>query len=108
MNTYSQTLYKVKKTKSGKKTPTFRPVFGLRRFAAEIASALEPSRVKYPKRRNNPTKSGFLTESNTPGVPSSYWRFNRKCIFQDGCRRHLELQNLLLFLYYSTNPHQIW
>ena len=30
------------------KTPTFRPVFGLCRFAAEIASALEPSRVNCP------------------------------------------------------------
>ena len=31
-----------------KKKPKFRPVFGLGRFAAEIASALEPSRVNYP------------------------------------------------------------
>ena len=31
-----------------KKTPNFRPVFGLGRFSAEIASALEPSRVYYP------------------------------------------------------------
>ena len=30
------------------KTPKFRPFFGLGRFAAEIASALEPSRVNYP------------------------------------------------------------
>ena len=30
------------------KTPKFRPVFGLRRFATEIASALEPSGVNYP------------------------------------------------------------
>ena len=26
--------------------------------------------------------------SYKPGVPFSYWRFDRKCIFQDGCRRH--------------------
>ena len=32
-----------------KKHQKVRPVFGLDRFAAEIASALEPSRVKYPQ-----------------------------------------------------------
>ena len=30
------------------KTPNFGPVFGLCRFASEITSALEPSRVNYP------------------------------------------------------------
>ena len=70
------------------KTPKFRPVFGLGRFAAEIASALEPQEYTL-KRQDNPTKVRFLIGSYKPGVPFSYWRFNRKCIFQDGSRRHL-------------------
>ena len=34
----------------------------------------------------------FLNESSTLGIPVSYWRFNRKCTFQDGCRQHLGFQ----------------
>ena len=37
-------------------------------------------------------KVRFLIGSYKPGVLFSYRWFNRKCIFQDGCRRHLGFQ----------------
>ena len=60
----------------------FRPGFGLDRFAAEIALALEPSTVNYPKRQDIPTKFWLLIGSYKPRTPFSYWRSNRKCFFK--------------------------
>ena len=50
------------------------------------------SKLPLIQRQDNPSKGSFLSGSYKPGVPSLYWRFNRKCIFRDGCRRHLEFR----------------
>ena len=44
------------------------------------------------KRRDNATKVIFLIGIYKPGVFFSYWRFSRKRIFPDGCRRPLEFR----------------
>ena len=64
------------------------PIFSGNCFSIRALMSKLPLNVQI-----TPQKLDFWLEVKKPGVLFSYWLFNRKCIFQDGCRRHLEFRN---------------